>query len=80
MELSRTLLAAPLPLKKGKGSNHPLAPLPPSSGIAVSYILKQLDTWLRGTILSLNIATTHPFLFPPKNNCNTLSSRNENVE
>ena len=44
---------------------------------AINMDLKELDTWLQGKKLSLNVAKTHSMLHSTKQRKNTLKSRNE---
>ena len=44
---------------------------------AINIDLKELDTWLQGNKLSLNIAKTHSMLLSTKRRKHTLKSRNE---
>ncbi len=47
---------------------------------AMNNDLKQLDTWLQGNKLSLNIAKTHSMLVTTKQKHNNLKSTNQNLE
>ena len=47
---------------------------------AINNDLKQLDTWLKGNKLSLNVAKTHAMLVTTKRKHSTLKSRNEDLE
>ena len=44
---------------------------------AINMDLKELDTWLQGNKLSLNVAKTHSMLLSTKQRKHTLKSRNE---
>ena len=44
---------------------------------AINMDVKELDTWLQGNKLSLNVAKTHSMLLSTKQRKNTLKSRNE---
>ena len=47
---------------------------------AINNDLKQLDTWLKGNKLSLNVAKTHAMLGTTKRKHSTLKSRNADLE
>ena len=46
---------------------------------AINYDLKQLDSWLQGNKLSLNVAKTNPMLVSTKQKHNILKGRNEDL-
>ena len=47
---------------------------------AINNDLKQLETWLQGNKLSLNVAKTHAMLVSTKKKHSTLKSRNEDLQ
>ena len=47
---------------------------------AINNDLKQLDTWLQGNKLSLNVAKTNSMLVSTKQKHNILKSRNEDLD
>ena len=47
---------------------------------AINNDLKQLDTWLKGNKLSLNVAETHAMLVSTKRKHMTLKSQNKDLE
>ena len=47
---------------------------------AVNNDLKQLDTWLKGNKISLNVAKTHAMLVTTRKKHSTLKSQNEDLE
>ena len=47
---------------------------------AINNDLKQLDTWLQGNKLSLNVAKTNSMLVTTKQRHNILKSRNEDLD
>ena len=47
---------------------------------AINGDLKQLDTWLQGNKLSLNVAKTHSMLVSTKQRHNILQSQNKDLD